>query len=70
MLSRTFQSVTHPDDMDADVEDYPRLLAGETTYYEMEKRYVHKEGHAVKLTWMGAWSEPVRRHFFIGRDLT
>ena len=22
------------------------------------------------LTWMGTWSEPVRRHFFIGRDLT
>src|SRR6202034_1760925 len=20
--------------------------------------------------WMGAWSEPVRRHFFVGRDLT
>jgi nitrogen-specific signal transduction histidine kinase len=22
------------------------------------------------LTWMGTWSEPVRRHFFVGRDLT
>ena len=22
------------------------------------------------LNWMGTWSEPVRRHFFIGRDLT
>ena len=35
-----------------------------------ETRYLHKEGHAVTLTWMGAWSEPVKRHFFVGRDLT
>ena len=35
-----------------------------------ETRYVHKEGQPVALTWMGTWSEPVRRHFFIGRDLT
>jgi hypothetical protein len=35
-----------------------------------ETRYVHKDGRAVMLTWMGTWSEPVRRHFFVGRDLT
>jgi signal transduction histidine kinase len=35
-----------------------------------ETRYVHKDGQAVTLTWMGTWSEPVRRHFFVGRDLT
>ena len=29
-----------------------------------------KEGKAVSLNWTGNWSEPVRRHFFIGRDLT
>jgi PAS domain S-box-containing protein len=33
-------------------------------------RYVHKDGRAVSLAWMGTWSEPVRRHFFIGRDMT
>ena len=31
---------------------------------------VHKDGTAVTLNWTGTWSEPVRRHFFIGRDLT
>ena len=35
-----------------------------------ETRYVHKDGQAVALNWTGTWSEPVRRHFFIGRDLT
>ena len=24
----------------------------------------------VTLSWMGAWSEPVKRHFFVGRDMT
>jgi PAS domain S-box-containing protein len=31
---------------------------------------VHKDGRIVTLSWMGTWSEPVRRHFFIGRDMT
>jgi len=35
-----------------------------------DTRYVHKDGRAVMLSWMGTWSEPVRRHFFVGRDLT
>src|SRR6185312_14358876 len=35
-----------------------------------EARYPHKDGHDVMLNWMGTWSEPVQRHFFIGRDLT
>ncbi len=33
-------------------------------------RYVHKDGRVVVLTWMGTWSEPARRYYFIGRDLT
>ncbi|OQW57379.1 MAG: hybrid sensor histidine kinase/response regulator [Proteobacteria bacterium SG_bin9] len=33
-------------------------------------RYVHRDGRVVQLGWMGTWSEPVKRHFFIGRDLT
>src|SRR5262249_31112108 len=33
-------------------------------------RYVHKDGRIVSLAWMGTWSEPVKRHFFIGRDMT
>src|SRR6267378_6669962 len=35
-----------------------------------DSRYVHKDGRIVKLSWMGNWSEPVRRHFFVGRDMT
>ena len=35
-----------------------------------ETRYVHKDGHEVRLSWSGIWSEPEKRHFFIGRDMT
>ncbi|MBV9564516.1 MAG: PAS domain S-box protein [Bradyrhizobium sp.] len=35
-----------------------------------ETRYRHKDGRAVMLNWVGTWSEPAKRHFFIGRDLT
>ncbi len=33
-------------------------------------RFVHKDGRLVMLSWMATWSEPVQRHFFIGRDMT
>ena len=35
-----------------------------------DTRFIHKDGRIVTLSWMGTWSEPVRRHFFIGRDMT
>ena len=35
-----------------------------------DSRYVHKDGRIVMLSWMGTWSEPVRRYFFVGRDMT
>jgi hypothetical protein len=47
----------------------PHAKAGKCVR-NFETRYVHRDGRAVTLTWMGTWSEPVRRHFFVGRDLT
>lgn len=47
LLGRDFQSITHPDDLAADLEFVRRLLAREITSYEMEKRYLHKDGRAV-----------------------
>ncbi len=35
-----------------------------------DSRYIHKDGRIVTLSWMGAWSEPVQRYFFVGRDMT
>jgi PAS domain S-box-containing protein len=43
----TYQSITHPDDVDADVALARRLVAGESDQYRMENRFVHKRGHTV-----------------------
>ena len=42
-----FQEITHPDDLDADVEQFKRMLSEEIQTYSAEKRYVHKDGHGV-----------------------
>jgi diguanylate cyclase (GGDEF)-like protein/PAS domain S-box-containing protein len=47
LLRRTFADITHPDDLDADVEQARRLLSGETEAYQMEKRYVCADGSVV-----------------------
>jgi len=44
---KTFQDVTHPDDLEADVAYVARLLSGEIPSYAMEKRYVRADGGTV-----------------------
>jgi PAS domain S-box-containing protein/putative nucleotidyltransferase with HDIG domain len=47
LLTRSFQEITHPDDLDADLEFVRRTLAGEIQSYQTEKRYIHKQGRAI-----------------------
>ena len=47
LTALTFQDITHPDDLEADLEFVRQMLAGEIHTYQMEKRYVHKHGHLV-----------------------
>jgi hypothetical protein len=47
LLARRFQDITHPDDLDADLEYVRRMLAGEIGNYSMEKRYLRKDGGIV-----------------------
>jgi PAS domain S-box-containing protein len=42
LLKRTFQEITHPDDLDLDLENVRKMLASEIDTYQMEKRYFHK----------------------------
>lgn len=47
-LSRlTFQDITHPDDLDLDLHLLQKLVAGEIDRYQVEKRYVRKNGKPV-----------------------
>jgi PAS domain S-box-containing protein len=47
LLTMEFQSITHPDDLDSSVGHMRRLLAGESPYFHLEKRYIHQEGYIV-----------------------
>ena len=42
-----FQSITHPDDSEADLRCTNLLLRGEAASFQVEKRYLHKAGHWV-----------------------
>ena len=69
MIGHSAVEFIHPDDLDSTREEMRTARRGRHMR-NFDTRYVHKDGHAVMLSWMGAWSEPVRRHFFVGRDLT
>ena len=44
LLARTFQEITHPDDVDSNLELLKRALAGEIRTYAIEKRYFRSDG--------------------------
>lgn len=47
LLARTFQDITHPDDLDRDLKFVQDLLEGRRECYRMEKRYVDRRGDVI-----------------------
>jgi PAS domain S-box-containing protein len=47
LLGRRFHEVTHPEDIDADWNQCLRLIRGEIKSFDLEKRYVRKDGGIV-----------------------
>lgn len=47
LLYMNFQAITHADDLENDLNYRCRMLAGELNAYQLEKRYIHKQGHVV-----------------------
>ena len=47
LMALTFQELTHPQDLDADLENVRRVLAGHIKTYSLEKRYYRKDGSIV-----------------------
>src|SRR5262249_26064854 len=58
MTQTTFQAITHPDDLKADLENMRRLVAGEIGEFSLEKRYYHKDG---SILWGNLTVSPTRR---------
>ncbi|HMD58855.1 MAG TPA: PAS domain S-box protein, partial [Steroidobacteraceae bacterium] len=73
LLSLTFQSLTHPEDLGGSLRVRDQLLAGAPDQH-WEKRYIHKDGHIV---WVRLSAAPLRdkrgkvRYFVSGfQDIT
>jgi diguanylate cyclase (GGDEF)-like protein/PAS domain S-box-containing protein len=47
LMHMTFQDVTHPDDLDADLALVAEVLSGARSGYQMEKRYLRSDGEVV-----------------------
>lgn len=69
MVGHSAIDFIHGDDLDGTREEMRAARRGQRTR-SFDSRYVHKDGRIVTLSWMGTWSAPVGRHFFIGRDMT
>ena len=47
LKAKTFQEITHPEDLESDLKQVMQVLSGEISSYSMEKRYFHKNGEIV-----------------------
>ncbi|MBK6850155.1 MAG: PAS domain S-box protein [Burkholderiales bacterium] len=47
LLKLSFQDITYPDDLEADLEQLRRTLAGEIDAFSIEKRYVRADGQTI-----------------------
>lgn len=54
LQQKTFQDITHPDDLEADLALAQELLDGIRASYQMEKRYFHKDGSIIWVLLSGA----------------
>ncbi|MES2664144.1 MAG: PAS domain S-box protein, partial [Pseudomonadota bacterium] len=47
LLVRDLESITHPDDVEINKSNIKKMLKGEFSSFEMEKRYIHSNGHTI-----------------------
>jgi diguanylate cyclase (GGDEF)-like protein/PAS domain S-box-containing protein len=51
LMNTDFLTITHPDDLGTALSSIKELLKGKIPSHQMEKRYIHKEGHEVWVLW-------------------
>ncbi len=69
MTGRGGEQFIHPDYLEISRSEMRLARHGHQPMIS-DTRCFHKDGRAIWLSWRGAWSEPVRRYFFVGRDMT
>ncbi len=47
LFARTWVELTHPEDLEADLAQFNRLLSGEIDEYSMEKRFIRRDGAVI-----------------------
>jgi PAS domain S-box-containing protein len=74
LAGKTFQDITHPDDIAVDLAERQRMLSGAISSFSMEKRYIRKDGSPIwiNLTVGGARKENGTLDYFISvvEDIT
>lgn len=74
LTATTFMAITHPDDLQADLDSMERLKAGQIRAFSMEKRYCRKDGTVVwvNLTVSPMWKigESPTFHIAVVQDIT
>jgi len=58
LIEGGFQQITHPEDIEADLDNAAALIRGEISQYSMEKRYIRKDD---SLVWVNLTVSLVRR---------
>ena len=56
LVGRSFTEITHPDDVEADLEALREIVEGERYGYKTEKRYLHASGNPV---WIALNASPI-----------
>lgn len=47
LLQQSFQTITHPDDLNSCLSYVEELLSGQEHSFQIEKRYIHKQGRVI-----------------------
>jgi PAS domain S-box-containing protein len=69
MVGSSGADFLHPDHLEDARAEMRALRRGQHPKMS-DTRCVDKSGREVWLSWLGVWSEPVKRFFFVGRDMT
>ena len=74
LIDSGWAKITHPDDLDEDIDNFNKLQAGEIKSYSMEKRYVKPDGSVVWVYMVVAVLTPLAEnklnHMCLIQDIT